>query len=283
MSETNTNGRVHSEKCALALSINQATTRPQWNMRESIEGYARHGVKGLSVWPDKLRKCGIRHARQLLSDYGLGVAAYCVGGMFSDVGGATRGEIDRLRRFVEEAEAIDATCMVSVVGTVADDRDLGAARKRVVDALAELLPHAQAAGVPLAIEPIHPMRLGDLCCINTLRQALDACDVLGSGVGVVVDTFHLWWDPELCSMIERAGDRILSFQVSDWLRDTSAIKDQRGMMGDGLIDIPRIRKKVEAAGYNGFCDAEIMSADDWWRRDPDTVVQTCVERFESAC
>lgn len=269
---------------SLPISINQATTRPQWDLRQAIEGYARHGVRGISVWPEKLAEYGVAEARRMLDDNGMSVATYCVGGMFADAGGADEREVDRLRRRIEEAASLGSQCIIAVVGTVAgSSSDLGDARRRVSAGIARLLPHAQSAAVPLAIEAIHPMRAGDLCCINTLGQALDLCESLGDGIGVAVDAYHVWWDPDLEVQLRRAAGRILSFQVCDWLRSTVSIRDDRGMMGDGVIDLPQIRRWVEAAGYDGFCDVEIMSANDWWKRDPDEVVRTCIARVKAAC
>jgi sugar phosphate isomerase/epimerase len=148
----------------------------------------------------------------------------------------------------------------------------------VRDAMAELLPHARAAGVPLAIEPLHPMYAADRCCVNTLGQANDLAEQLGDGVGVVVDVYHVWWDPDLEREIARAGDRILAFHTCDWRVPTRDLLMDRAMMGDGAIDVPAIRAWVEAAGYRGFCEVEIFSQDDWWQRPAEEVVRTCVAR-----
>jgi sugar phosphate isomerase/epimerase len=273
------------DRPSLPLSINQATVRPQWTLRQAIEGCARLGVEAISVWPDKLAECGLSEARKMLDDHGMGVATYCVGGKFASAElHGTKVELDRLRRLVDEAAAIGADCMICVVGTVAPGSiDLRGARERVLDGMSRLLPHARSAGLPLAIEPIHPMRAADLCCINTLAQALDMCDQLGAGTGVAVDVYHVWWDPDLEDQIARAAGRILSFQVCDWLHETRSTSNERGMMGDGVIDIRQIRRWIEATGYRGYCDVEIMSANDWWHKDPDEVVRTCIGRYETIC
>jgi sugar phosphate isomerase/epimerase len=262
------------------LSLNQATTRKQWTLREAIEGCSRHGLRALSVWPDKLAECGIGEARRLLADHGMAVASFCLGGLFP----AGHDRFDDHRRMLDSAAAIGARCIVAVVGTLDPAaKDLAAARRRIEDGLRSLLPHARALGVPLALEPIHPMRAGDLCCVNTLAQANDLCDALGDGLGIVVDVHHVWWDPGLERELARAGGRIRVFQLCDWLRDTAALRDDRGMMGDGVIDLPLIRRWVDAAGYDGFYDVEIMSERTWWQRDADEVVDTCIERFRTAC
>jgi len=267
------------------LSINQATTRPQWSLREAIEGYAGAGVGAMSIWPDKLAECGIADARRMLDDHGMSVTSYCAGGLFAT---ADRPfgprSIDACRRLLDEAAAIGAECMVSVVTTLdAKRKDLNGTRRRVVEALGALTVYARAVGVPLAIEPIHPMLTGELCCINTLGQANAVCDEIGDGVGIAVDVYHVWWDPDLDAEIRRAGDRILVFQVCDWLRATAAIRNDRGMMGDGVIDIAGIRRLVEESGYRGHYDVEVMSERTWWRRPAQEVVAKCVERFQTAC
>ena len=146
-----------------------------------------------------------------------------------------------------------------------------------------ILPEARAAGVPLAIEPLHPMQAAERACINTLEQALDICDALGEGIGVAVDVYHVWWDPKLEEQIRRAGrKRILGYHICDWLVPTRDLLNDRGMMGDGVIDLPRIRGWVEGAGYVGFHEVEIFSELDWWQRDPDEVLRVCKQRYREA-
>ena len=149
----------------------------------------------------------------------------------------------------------------------------------VRDGIAEILPEARKARTPLAIEPLHPMQAAERACINTLEQALDICDELGEGIGVAVDVYHVWWDPKLQSQIKRGGKRILAYHICDWLVPTRDLLNDRGMMGDGVIELPRIRGWVEAAGYAGFQEVEIFSERDWWQRDPDEVLRTCKERL----
>ncbi|HZD26220.1 MAG TPA: sugar phosphate isomerase/epimerase family protein, partial [Alphaproteobacteria bacterium] len=193
-----------------------------------------------------------------------------------------RAALEDNRRAVDEAAALKADCLVIVAGGLPDgSRDLAAARAMVRDGLAELLPHARAAGMPVAIEPLHPMYAADRCCINTLAQALDLCDALGDGLGVAVDVYHLWWDPELEAQIARAGHRIMGFHVCDWLVPTTDLLLDRGMMGDGVIDIRGIHRWVSAAGYDGLIEVEIFSADNWWKRPGEEVVRTAIERFRA--
>ncbi len=155
----------------------------------------------------------------------------------------------------------------------------------VADGIAAMLPYAKASGVPLAIEPLHPMYAADRACVNTLDQALDLCALLGEGVGVAIDVYHVWWDPNLAAAIARAGqmERILAHHICDWLVPTNHLLLDRGMMGDGVIDLPGIRRMIEAAGYHGPQEVEIFSAENWWKRPGDETVATCVERFNTVC
>lgn len=265
------------------LSINQMTTRDQWTLREAIEGYSRQDVRGICIWRDKLEECGIGEAVKLLTDHGMNVTGLCRGGFFpaSDEAGRLRAIDDNLRA-IDEAVAIDAACLVLVAGGLAEgSKDISGAREQVRDGIAAILPHAIAANMPIAIEPMHPMTAADRGCINMMAQANDLCDQLGDGLGIAVDVYHVWWDPALESELERAHGRILAFHVCDWLVPTRDLLLDRGMMGDGVIDIPRIRHWVEEAGYTGFNEVEIFSAMDWWKRDANEVVRTCIERHET--
>ena len=263
------------------LAINQATTMKQWSLREAVEGYAAKDIRGISVWRDKLAECGVEVAAELLRDNGMTVTGLCRGGMFpaNDDAGRQAAHDDN-RRAVDEAAAIGAQCLVMVCGGLPDgSKDMIDARIQVADGLERMLPYAREAGVPVAIEPLHPMTAADRACVNTLEHALDLCDALGEGIGVAVDVYHVWWDPKLEDQIARAADRILGFHVCDWLVPTVDLVWDRGMMGDGLIDIPRIRGWVEAAGYRGFNEIEIFSERNWWKRDPEEVVETCIDRY----
>ena len=272
------------------LSINTATTRQRWTLEQAVAGYAAAGVPGIAVWRDQVADCGLQRAAKLIGNAGFTVTGLCRGGMFPAPTDAGRlAAIDDNRRAIEEAVALGAQCLVIVAGGLANgSRDLTGARAMVHDGLAAILPEARAAGLPIAIEPLHPMYAADRSCINTLGQALDLCDALGPGIGVAIDVYHVWWDPALEAQIARAGagprvgngaGRILAFHICDWLVPTTDLLLDRGMMGDGVIDIPQIRAWVEAAGYDGLCEVEIFSAENWWKRDPEEVVSVCAERF----
>jgi len=272
------------------LSLNTATVREKWNLREMIEGCARRGIRGISPWRDKLAALGVKEAAKMIRNSGLTVTGLCRGGMFpaADRKGRQAALDDNLRA-IDEAAALGARCLVLVVGGLpAGSKDLPGAREMVRDGIGEILEHARAAGVPLAIEPLHPMYCADRACINTLAQALDLCDALDSGkggaLGVAVDVYHVWWDPALKLGIERAGDkRLLAFHICDWLVPTTDLLNDRGMMGDGVIDLPRIRSWMEAAGYRDFHEVEIFSVRNWWKREPDDVLGVMKRRHQECC
>ena len=268
---------------AARLSLNTATVN-QWSLKECIEGCVRHNVPALDPWRDKLHELGVDNAAKMIADNGLQVSALCRGGMFTatDADGL-QGALDDNRRAVDEAVTIGAQCLVLVVGGLPNgSKNMPDARAQVTDGIARLLDYSRACNMPLAIEPLHPMFAADRACVNTLAQANDICDQLGVGVGVAVDAYHVWWDPNLEAEIARAEGRILGFHVCDWLVPTTDLLLDRGMMGDGVIDLPEMSRMVEAAGYYGLIEVEIFSAENWWRRDGDEVMETVVERFESA-
>jgi len=265
------------------LSMNLATVREQWTLIEAVEACARHGIKAVDPWRDQVTKVGLGEAVRAIKDNGLAVSGYCRGGMFTAPDAAARqAAIDDNKRAIDEAAALGAQCLVFVVGGLPkDSRDLVAARQMVADGFAAILPHARACKVPLAIEPLHPMYAADRACVNTLKHALDLCDDLGEGTGVAIDVYHVWWDPELEAQIARAGavDRILAYHICDWLVPTRDLLLDRGMPGDGVIDLARIGRLIERAGYKGFTEVEIFSANDWWKRPGEEVLRTCIERY----
>ena len=276
----------HSPPNPDLLSLNTATVREKWSLRQMIEGCARHGIRGIAPWRDKLAELGVKEAAKIIRAHGLTVTGLCRGGMFpaADRQGRRAAIEDNLRA-IEDAATLEARCLVLVVGGLPPgSKDLAGAREQVRDGIGAVLGQARGCGVPLAIEPLHPMYAADRACVNTLAQANDLCDELGEGLGLAVDIYHVWWDPRLKAEIERAGDRrLLAFHICDWLVPTTDLLLDRGMMGDGVIDIPLIRSWVEVAGYRGFHEVEIFSANNWWRRDPEEVLATCRERHQRFC
>lgn len=267
------------------LAINQFTTLHQWSLPQAIEGYARNGVHAIGIVRDKLQEVGVAEARRLVRAHDMTVTCICVGGLLTDADEERfRANLDATRRVIDEAAELNAECVVFVAGGLPEgSRDLPAARARCLEGLAEVLPYAKTAGVTLALEPLHPMICAFRSCLSTLGQANDWIEALGAGpeLGIVVDVYHVWWDPDMEREIERAAGRIVSFHVCDWLLDTTDLRLDRGMMGDGVIDIRRIRQLVEATAYDGYREVEIFSERNWWKRDPDEVVAITKARYLS--
>jgi sugar phosphate isomerase/epimerase len=276
------------------LSLNTATVRKQGDLVEIIEACARHGIRAIDPWRDQVAAVGLERAARAVREAGLELTGYCRGGMFTS-DAARRAEVrDDNRRAVDEAHALGASCIVLVVGGLPQysrpgstvSKDIAAARTQVEEALAELLDYARQARLPLAIEPLHPAYAADRACVNTTKQALDICDRLdperSGAIGVALDVYHIWWDPELMGQIARAGhNRVLAFHVCDWLVPTRDLLNDRGMMGDGVIDIRSVRAAVEAQGYAGYSEIEIFS-NEWWGRPIDEVLRVCIERHKTA-
>jgi sugar phosphate isomerase/epimerase len=261
------------------LSLNTVTVKERWGLAECIEGCARHGIPGISPWRDVLHAMGVEAAARRIREAGLTVTGLCRGGMFpaTDAAGR-RAAIEDNRRAIEEAHALGAACLVMVCGGLPPgSKDLPGARAMVREGLEAILPDARAAGVTLALEPLHPMTCADRSVLSTLAQALDLCEALGEGVGVAVDVYHVWWDPALEAQMRRAAGRIAAFHACDWLVPTTDLVFDRGMPGDGVIDIAAIRRMAEAAGYRGFTEVELLSRR-WWAEDPDHVLRVIRER-----
>jgi sugar phosphate isomerase/epimerase len=265
------------------LAINQVTTKA-WKLPDAVAGYAETGVRGIGIWPEAVESCGLTNTRKLLKTHDMAVSSYCCGSMFVARSAAELiDQRDRNRALVDQAAEIGARCLVCVSGGLPPGSlDLHAARQRTRDGLAELLPYARAAGVTIGIEPIHPMRTAEVSSLSTLREANGLCDVFGAGLGIVVDVYHVWWDPDLEGQLERAKGRIVGFHLCDWLQPLEQNLFGRGMMGDGVIDIAGIRAIAERGGYTGFYEVELVSRL-WQERDPIQVVRTCIERYRSQC
>jgi len=261
------------------LSINLATVREQFTLAQAVDAVA--------PWRDQVQAAGLKEAAAMVRANGLRVTGLCRGGMFVAADAAGRiAAIEDNKRAIDEACALGADCLVLVVGGLAQDsKDIVAARQMVVDGIGAVLDTARANRMKLAIEPLHPMYAADRACINTLEQALDVCDALGEGLGVAVDAYHVWWDPKLAEQIARAGaaGRIFAHHICDWLVPTRDLLLDRGMMGDGVVDLRGMRRMIEAAGYSGPQEVEIFSAQNWWRRPGDEVIATCIARYHSEC
>jgi sugar phosphate isomerase/epimerase len=259
------------------LSVNQWTVR-SWGVRELADGCARHGIGAAGLWREPVAEFGLARSARLMRDAGIRVSSLCRGGFFGRA-----GWLDDNRAAIDEAAALGAACLVLVAGGLPDNsKRLSAARQHAAGAIAQLVPYAEQRGVRLALEPMHPMYCADRGVLSTLSQALDVAAAHPSGtVGVIVDTFHLWWDPEVTEQISRAGreDRIAGFQVSDFLMPLPAdVLLGRAMMGDGVIDFGPLCQAVAAAGYAGDVEVEIFNAD-VWAADPDAVLTRLKDRY----
>jgi sugar phosphate isomerase/epimerase len=281
------------------LSINTATIRrsrgQELPLAHILDAVAERGIRAVSPWRDQVAAAGLATVKRQIEALGLELSGYCRGGMFpaSDAAGLRIAD-DENRRAVDEARELNAACLVLVVGGLpgamqghAAHKDIGLARLQVRDGIGRLLEYARQVRMPLAIEPLHPMYAADRACVNTLEHALDLCDELDplrtGSLGVAIDVYHVWWDPRLKAQIARAGaDRLMAFHVCDWLTPTRDLLNDRGMMGDGVIDIRQIRGWVEAQGFAGYSEVEIFSAGDWWLRPHEEVLDVCIDRHRSS-
>jgi sugar phosphate isomerase/epimerase len=269
---------------AAGLAMNHATVRETMDMAAFVEACARRGFAGISIWGDEIDRIGEDRARHAVADSGLAVLGYNRAGPLIDAAdGQTALLVDAARREIERAASFGADhVMVFTGGLPVGDRNLAAHRARLDDMLAGLLEHARSCGIRLALEPLHPMLCGDRTVLTSLTEANDLCARLGHGIGVVIDVYHVWWDARLDDEIARAGraGNIIGFHVNDWLVPTGHTLRDRGMMGDGVIDLAGIWQAVRNAGYAGPIEIEIFS-DDWARRDPAIVLDTAIERCRS--
>jgi len=253
------------------LSINTATLGHRLPPAELIGCLEQAGIRNATFWrSDVVRAGGAKNLRRLADSASIRVNSLCRGGMFpASTVQERHARIQDNLRAIEDAAILGAKCLVLVCGGLPEgSKDLAATRQMVHDGIAAIVDHARQHKVALAIEPLHPMVAADRSCINTLRHALDLCDALdpdaNGTVGVAVDAYHVWWDPDLATQIARAGTtRLLDYHICDWLRTTSDRVYDRGMMGDGVIDLPQLRHWMQAAGYQGMHDVEIFSKHHW--------------------
>ncbi|WP_292897346.1 MULTISPECIES: sugar phosphate isomerase/epimerase family protein [unclassified Nitratireductor] len=264
--------------------FNEATVREKWGLEPFLEGCAQRGLSRASLWGDEIEKVGLQEARRMLSRTGISTFGFNRAGPLLGTEGSGRAEcLDRARHAVDMAAELAADhVLVFSGGLPHGSRDLAAARAEVEDAIGMLLDHARSVGMTLALEPLHPMVAGDRAVILTLSHANRLCAQLGDGIGIVADAYHIWWDERLEDELARAGSagRILGFHVSDWLVPTKHVLRDRGMMGDGIIDLAGMWREVQAAGYAGPIEIEIFS-DHWWGEDPDLVLDTALARCRS--
>jgi sugar phosphate isomerase/epimerase len=260
------------------LSLNQITLN-RLTLKECAEACVRHGLKWTAPWRNRVHEIGVKESARILRDSGLRVSSLCRGGFFPGATAAERQDhIDDNKRAIDEAAELGTDCLVLVCGP-APDRDIDAARKMVEDGIAAVLPHARDHNIRLGIEPLHPMFAADRSVIVTLAEAIDLAEKFpASNVGIVVDVFHIWWDPKLYLELHRAAGRILGFHISDWAVPLPGIVTGRSMMGDGVIELRRIRTAVEDAGYHGPIEVEIMN-ESLWSQPADDVLALTTRRY----
>jgi sugar phosphate isomerase/epimerase len=267
----------------MRLSLNQKTIN-RATLPEAVECCLRAGIPAIGVWREPLADFGVERGAKLVRDAGLRPSSLCRGGFLTGAEPAERRRaLADNQRAIDEAATLGTDTLVLVVGGLpAGSRDLPAARARVAEGVAALAPYAAERGVRLALEPMHPIYCADRGVLCTLDQALDLAERFpAEQVGVVVDSFHVWWDPRLAAAINRAGDRIAAYQVCDWILPLPAdTLLARGMVGDGHIDFAALGALVDAAGYRGDIEVEIFNAD-VWAADFDAVASTVVQRYRS--
>ncbi len=251
------------------LCVHTITTKTL-SIEECLVQFPKRGVTGITIWRQAIEGRDLNTVRRQTADAGLEIVSLCRGGFFPATSAAARQTaIDDNLKAIEQAHAIGAPLIVLVCGAV-PDQSLVESRKQIADGIAAVLPAAEQAGVKLAIEPLHPMYADDRSAVNTMRQAHEICDALGSpkGVGIAVDVYHVWWDPELKSQIDLAGQtgRLHAFHICDWKTPTTDLLNDRGLMGEGCINIREISDWVDATGFNGHREVEIFS-NKWWSVD----------------
>jgi sugar phosphate isomerase/epimerase len=250
------------------LCVHTITTKP-WSIDEAARAYEKAGVKGISVWRDTLSNHGAKNTGQLLRDHGLSIVSLVRGGFFAHATDQGRVKaIDENRIAIDEAAALGAPLVVLVCGAE-PGQPLSVSRDQIRDGIEGLLDHAEACSVKLAIEPLHPMYADTRSAVNTLAQANDMTEAIDSPhLGVAVDVYHLWWDPNLEQEIKRCGDQghLFAYHICDWKTPTKDMLLDRGIMGEGCINLPQIRGWIDEAGFDGFHEVEIFS-DTYWQMD----------------
>lgn len=263
------------------LCVHTITTKPL-NIQQAIHAYSQRGITGITIWRQAIEGRDLQQVQQQVANSGLSVVSLCRGGFFpaTSIEGRQKAIDDNLLA-IEQAAAIGAPLIVLVCGAV-PGMPLTEARKQIADGIAAVLPAAKAAGVKLAIEPLHPLYADDRSAVNTMKQAHEICDALGSpdSLGIAVDVYHVWWDDDLQNQLLLAGStgRLLAFHICDWLTPTKDLLNDRGLMGDGCINIRQISQWVQEAGFSGFREVEIFS-NRWWSEDQEKFLDAIVQRY----
>ena len=271
------------------LSLNTATLGHRDPIGKIVDQVAAAGFGAIAPWRREIDEAHPSRDAKLIRDAGLKVSGYCRTANLSGPDQQSRdAAVEDNIQALETAAELGAECFVGVVGGLAaGSKDVEDSRKQIIDGLRRLGETAAKVGVPIGLEPLHPFYAAERSLLCTVAQALEWCRELDPGstglFGVCLDVYHVWWDPVLAESIASAKGRILGYHVCDWLVPTSDPLLDRGMPGDGVIDLLSLRQAVEDAGYEGYVEVEIFSADDWWLRPPEEVLSTCVERTTSCC
>ncbi|PWJ54548.1 sugar phosphate isomerase/epimerase [Dyadobacter jejuensis] len=269
------------DKISLDRCCVHTITTKAWALDQAVDNYMAAGVKGISVWQNAIEGIGPHKAGEIIRGAGLDIVSYVRGGFFPHTSSAGRAKaIDQNKKLLEEAAALGAPMIVLVCGA-SPDQPLEVSRQQIKEGIEAILPLAEKLNVKLAIEPLHPMYAADRSAINTLGQANDLAESLHSPyVGVAVDVYHLWWDPDLEKEIARCGahNNLLAYHVCDWKVNTLDLLNDRGLMGEGCIDLRKIRGWVEAAGFKGYCEVEIFS-DIHWAKDQHVFLKEITDAF----
>ena len=262
------------------LCVHTITTKP-WTIEQAAKNFSEAGIRGITVWRDALNGRDIKQTGQLLRELNLEIVSLCRGGFFPHISSTGRQEaVDDNRKAIDEAEALGAPLIVLVCGAM-PGQSLSESRKQIRDGIAAVLPYAEAAGVKLAIEPLHPMYADSRSAINTLCQANNLAEELNSPwLGIALDVYHLWWDPNLEQEIKRCGqnDNLSAFHICDWKCPTLDMLNDRGLMGEGCINIKEIRGWVEESGFKGFIEVEIFS-NLYWDKDQNVFLKNIIDAY----
>jgi sugar phosphate isomerase/epimerase len=270
------------------FAINTATLGFQCPIERSIDAIAAAGFGGIAPWRREIEGHDVSIIAKRIRDAGLKVTGYCRSTYLPSLTlEGLKANIESNRRALDDAAVLGANSFVIVVGGLPKgSKDIAAARAHVIEGTVQLLEYGRSLGVKIALEPLHPVYTAERSCLTLLSEALDMCQQIEGSVatpmlGVCLDVYHIWWDPNLKRDIARAGlvKRIFGFHVCDWLVPTADVLNDRGMMGDGVIDIPSIRTEVEKAGYLGLIEVEIFSAQNWWKRPVAEILKVCGERL----
>ena len=266
------------------LCVHTITTKP-WDIHTAIKKYSAAGLGGISVWRDTLVGKNIPSVAKEIKEAGLQAVSLVRGGFYTSKNKADRQKaIDENLKAIDECAAVGAPMVVLVCGAT-PGQSVGQDLLQIQHGMEATLEHAKKCHVKLAIEPLHPMYADVRSSVSTMKAANDLCEAMGSSsVGVAVDAFHVWWDPEFEKEILRCGKagKIFAFHICDWKLDMADMLNDRGLMGEGIIDLKTMSAQVEQAGFTGLFEVEIFSKK-WWAEDQDNFLAKIVDAYKKTC